>query len=68
MEKINQKQPTRDDQTERIKMIVHSAIDQLPHNFMENIQDKRDFKNNLESIQKGAILDYLNHVINVIKG
>ncbi len=53
MEKINQKQSTRLEQTERIKMIVDSAIDKLPQNFMENIQDKGDFKNNLELIQKG---------------
>ena len=41
---------------EKINQIQSMRVDQLPQNFMENIQDKRGFKNNLESIQKGAIL------------
>ncbi len=59
MEKINQKKYTKYEQTEQIRMIVDSAINQLPQNFMENIQDKREFKNNLETIQKGSIIDLI---------
>ncbi len=59
MEKINQNKSSRNEQMERIKNVVDSAIEALPNNVMESILDKRELKNNLKSIQREPIRDLI---------